>query len=88
MNKNPTVTNNQKGQVAVEYILLTVVMAGLAIAAHNYISSTNMLGGYVQKPWQLISSMIETGVWGEARVARTQHPGKLYRHLSLEGEPE
>ncbi len=88
MKENTSVIHNQKGQVAVEYILLTVIMTGLAMAAHNYISSTNMLGGYVQKPWQLVSSMIETGVWSDSRVARTQHPGKLYRHLSLEGEPE
>ncbi len=79
---------NSTGQVAVEYILLTVVIGAMTLAAQKYFSSTNMIGDYVQKPWELVAGMIETGVWGDARQTRAKHPGKLERHLSLQGEAD
>jgi hypothetical protein len=87
-NFSPQNLKNQKGQVAVEYILLTVVMTFIAIAAHQTLSSSNAVANYVQGPWQQVAGLIETGVWGDARRTRTQHPGKIYRHLSLRGESE
>lgn len=79
---------NQKGQIAVEYVLIAVIMTGLAIAAHRFVQSSNLLGNYVQNPWQQVAGMIENGVWADARRARPNHPNKLYRHLSLQGEQE
>jgi hypothetical protein len=79
---------NQKGQIAVESVLIAVIMTGLAMAAHRFIQNSNMLGNYVQNPWQQVAGMIENGIWADAQKARLNHPGKLYRHLSLQGEQE
>lgn len=78
---------NQKGQVAVEYILLTVVLVGGFLAARNAMVSNNTLGNFIQKPWQVVAGMIETGVWGDVKKVRTQHPGSLQRHNSFKGDP-
>ncbi len=83
-----SILSNQKGQIAVEYVLIAVIMTGLAIAAHRFVQSSNMLSNYVQNPWQQVAGMIENGVWSDARRARPNHPSKLYRHLSLQGEQE
>jgi hypothetical protein len=86
---NPTQQiKNQKGQVAIEYILLTVVMVGIFLTARNALLSNNTLANFVQKPWELVAGMIETGVWGDPKKARADHPGMLRRHISFLGDEE
>ncbi|MES2768552.1 MAG: hypothetical protein V4596_05335 [Bdellovibrionota bacterium] len=80
--------NNESGQVAIEYILLMVVVLGAFLGARNLLISTNAVGNFVQKPWQLVAGMIETGVWGEPKKTRAQHPGLLSRHRSFKGDGE
>ena len=79
---------NQSGQVAVEYILLMVVVLGAFMAARNILLSSNVVGNFVQKPWQLVAGMIETGVWGEPKKVRSMHPGLAVRHNSFKGDAE
>ena len=77
---------NQKGQVAVEYVLITVVLFGVFLAVRNIVLGTNMLKNYVQQPWQVVAGMIETGVWGSPQEVRAKHPGLLSRHNSFKGD--
>lgn len=79
---------NQRGQVAVEYILLVVVMVGAFLAARNVLLQSNAVANFVQKPWQLVAGMIEVGVWGEPKKVRSMHPGQIGRHNSFKGDPE
>lgn len=76
---------NQSGQVAVEYILLTVVLVGIFLSARAILIESNSVGNFVQKPWGLVAGMIESGVWKEPAKARQDHPAFLRRHLSFEG---
>lgn len=78
---------NQSGQVAIEYILISVVLIGIFLSARNILLSNNTLGSFVQKPWQLVAGMIETGVWDDPKIARSKHPGFVYRHNSFRGDP-
>jgi hypothetical protein len=78
---------NQRGQVAVEYILLTIVMVGIFLSARGILLSNNTISDFVQKPWQLVAGMIETGVWGDPQKTRADHPSHLRRHNSFYGDP-
>lgn len=78
--------SNQRGQIAIEYILLSVIMVGIFLGARSILISNNTLASFVQKPWALVSGMIETGVWGEPRKVRAMHPGALARHNSFKGD--
>lgn len=78
---------NQNGQVAIEYILISIVLVGIFLSARNILLSNNTLGSFVQKPWELVAGMIETGVWGDPKTVRHQHPGVLARHNSFKGDP-
>jgi hypothetical protein len=80
------ILRSQAGQVSVEYIMITVVLVGLALSVKKFIISENMLGNFVQKPWDMVAGMIETGVWGEPNKVRPMHPGHIARHNSLAGE--
>ncbi len=79
---------DQGGQIAIEYILLSVIFAGIALGAKNLLVANNTLGSFVQKPWELVAGMIESGVWEEPKKARASHPGLLNRHRTLLGESE
>ena len=79
---------NQRGQVAIEYILLSIVMVGIFLGARNILLSNNTLANFVQKPWELVAGMIETGVWGDPKKVRGQHPGLIRRHISFKGEKD
>ncbi len=80
--------SNQAGQIAIEYILLSVVMVGVFIGVRNLLVSDNTVANFVQKPWQLVAGMIETGVWGEPKRVRSKHPGALARHNSFKGDSD
>lgn len=78
---------NQSGQVTIEYILISVVLIGIFLSARNILLSNNTLANFVQKPWELVAGMIETGVWGDPKKVRPMHPGILARHNSFKGDP-
>jgi hypothetical protein len=80
------ILRSQAGQVSVEYILITVVLVGLALTVKKFVISEGMLSNFVQKPWDMVAGMIETGVWGEPNKVRALHPGHIARHNSLAGE--
>lgn len=82
------IIKNQSGQVAVEYILLSVIFVGIFLGARNILVSSNTLGNFVQKPWALVAGMIETGVWGDPKKVRADHPGMVRRHTSFKGDNE
>ena len=77
---------NQRGQIAVEYILLSVIVLGVFLAVRNQLTSDNTMGNFVQKPWAMVAGMVETGVWGDPQRVRAQHPGSLKRHNSYKGD--
>jgi hypothetical protein len=75
----------QRGQVAVEYILLTVTVVAVALLVRNQISQRQVLAQFVQAPWAKLSGVIENGVLGDPAKTKAQHPNLLYRHASLQG---
>jgi hypothetical protein len=77
---------NQAGQVTVEYVLIAVVLLSVFLAVKNFIVSSNMLANYIQKPWDMVAGMMETGVWGNPAQVRSLHPGSLDRHNSFLGD--
>ena len=80
--------SNQRGQVAVEYILISVVLVGIFLSVRNILISNNTLGNFIQKPWTLVAGMIETGVWEDPKKARPKHPGTIARHISFKGDKD
>lgn len=77
--------DNQRGQIAIEYILLSVVIVGAFLGARSVLISNNTVANFVQRPWALVAGMIETGVWGDPKQVRSKHPGSLSRHNSFKG---
>lgn len=77
---------NQAGQVSVEYVLIAAVLVAIAFSVKGAIQNSKMLAQFVQGPWDMVSGLIENGVWGGAEKSRALHPGHLSRHRSLKGE--
>lgn len=54
---------NNKGQFAIESVLLMVVLLGAFLAVTNYAKEKQLLSGLVQKPIQSLAIMAGYGVW-------------------------
>ena len=80
---------NKKGQVSVEYVLITVLLVGIVMFVQkNLFKSHEFLANYLEKPWLIVSGVIENGVPGTPDQGRTSHPGHVARHLSVKEESE
>ncbi len=87
--------NNNRGQFAIESVLLMTVLVGAFMALSNYAQSKNLMATLVEKPLQSLAIMTGYGVWksGDAgggckapgRSAVTLgkcHPNSISRSLS------
>ena len=77
---------SQGGQVAVEFVLGTVVVLGITLGTAAYFKRTGIVADFIAGPWKILAGMIESGVWRDQTSARTLHPGHLNRHVSIKGE--
>lgn len=66
---------NNRGQVSVEYILIAVMLMSLATFIGKRLREGEYLSQLVSAPWNVLSGMIEAGVWESSSKARVIHPG-------------
>lgn len=79
---------NQSGQIAVEFILISIVIVSIALAVGRGLRESEYMGKLAGGPWALLTGMIENGVWEKPKVAKTMHPNYLYRSVSFKGDPD
>ena len=80
-------TLNNRGQMAVEMVLLTVVGVGMIFMAMEVLKREESVASrFILGPWKKISGMMESGVWEESQAARGKHPGHFKRMYGVEGE--
>ena len=72
---------SQKGQVTIEYILLTIVLLAGMRLLFNSVKDSDMLNSFVSGPNEIIGNMMENGVWDiDEGKAREKHPNQYERH--------
>ena len=57
---------NERGQFALEAVLLMTVMMAVVLAGTKVIRDNNLLANLVESPWERTAGMVETGIWGPA----------------------
>lgn len=94
-------TLNNKGQIAIESVLLMVILLGVFAALTKYARDKQLLSGLVQKPMQSLAIMAGLGVWkspdatigcrapgSSAGVSIGKcHPNSIARSLSSNPKP-
>ena len=97
----PNSLKNNRGQIAIESVLLMVVLLGAFMAVTNYAQKNNLLANLVQKPMQSLSIMVGFGVWKSADATTgcrapgsgagvsigKCHPNSIARSLSSNPKP-
>ena len=78
--------SNQRGQMAVEYRLITLVLVAIVTMLRIQMQKQEMLAKLVSSPWSTLSGVIENGVKGPPDKTKNMHPNMLYRHASMEGD--
>lgn len=70
------------GQVAIEFVLITVVMVSFAVFIFGEVRKRNVFPQMVDGPSELLRGMVESGSWRPAKQARDNHPSMLNRKVS------
>jgi len=78
-------TNNQRGQLVVESVLLLVVMIAVMTLMIKGLKNSDYVGNLSFKPWAKISGMVECGVWEPCGITLANGAGLFpnTRTLSL-----
>jgi hypothetical protein len=79
---------NQSGQIAVEFILISIIIVSAALTIGRGLRQSEFMGQMAGGPWALLTGMIESGVWEKPQVAKTMHPNYLYRNVSFKGDQD
>lgn len=77
---------NNKGQFVIETVLMMMITIGTFMWAMNQLRDNKYLARLIGQPWQQISGMIESGVWGTPDTVRGKHPNQLNRSLTVEAQ--
>lgn len=89
-------TNNNRGQAAIESVLLVIVLMGVFIKVTNTIRDRQLLSKMVAKPIQNIATMSGYGTWKTectafGKTAKQSlgkcHPNSIARSLSSDPDP-
>lgn len=75
---------NQRGQLAVEAVLLLALSIGIFMAVSATFREKQYFSSILSRPWQSVSSMIQNGVWNTNEM----HPAHRSRWISVEGDLE
>ena len=82
---------NQKGQFAIEAVLLMSILAGLFLALTNYAKEKQFMNKLIQKPIERVGRMAGYGTWNDECTAQGKskkvslgkcHPNSIGRALS------
>lgn len=68
--------SSQRGQILIEYVLLMVLVAGIAIGLTRKLQEAEVLASFVEKPWGAIAGMIEFGSWSDESAASMRRKNK------------
>ena len=68
--------NNNRGQIAIESVLLMVVLLGAFLAVTNYARDKKLLSKFVDKPMQSVAIMAGYGVWKSVDDTGCKAPGR------------
>lgn len=77
---------NEKGQVVVEYILITSVLVILGLTIIKTVKDRGILKQFADGPTEVLRGMIESGVWKKSKVAAKDHPGFIRRKVASKVE--
>ncbi len=80
------VTQNERGQLTIEAILLMCVFVSISIYVSRYARAEQLVAKVVEGPWLPIRGMIENGVWETGAKAKSHHPSMKIRHSSNKGD--
>ena len=80
------ILKNNRGQNVIEMVLITGVTLMVAVLVMTTLRKEQIVGKLVDGPWEIMSGMIENGVWGTRQKTVKFHPNYLTRHVSLEAE--
>lgn len=78
--------SRQQGQVIVEYVLLLVVVLGVARVLVQGLNQMDFIQTLTYKPWAKLDGMIQCGVWqacGTNSIKAGLHPEDMARAISL-----
>lgn len=53
----------QKGQLAIEAVLIVILLMSLSLFATKYMRDNNVLANMISGPWKVIAGMMATGNW-------------------------
>lgn len=77
---------SQKGQMAVEMLLLCIVLFGVFSLMSREFKKNDFLKSLVSEPWKRLSGLLQNGVWEEPKTSINNHPSQKKRHSSVAGE--
>ena len=72
----PGLNLNNKGQFAIESVLLMTILLGVFLAVTNYAKQKNLLANLVEKPVQSVAIMTGFGVWKSGDGTGCKAPNK------------
>lgn len=81
-----SIRSSQSGQMIVEYVLLTVIVVGVALFISTQFRDNELLGEIVEKPWQSLAGMIQNGSWAPPSDSMQLHPNYRGRTTSVRGK--
>lgn len=70
---------NERGQFALEAVLLMTVMLAAVLSGIKILKANNVLSNLVEAPWERTAGMVETGVWGPAAANKKNVPYNFSR---------
>ncbi len=82
--QSPNPLHNQRGQMAVEAVLLIALSVGIFIAVSGIFRDKQYFASILSKPWTSVSSMIQDGVWSPSEL----HPNHRQRWVSVRGDDQ
>lgn len=80
------VAKNQRGQMAIEMVLMTAVMVAATLFIASEFKKNEFVANLVSGPWQTLSGMIQNGVWGTPQDTMAKHPNHSGRVNTVKGE--
>ncbi len=75
---------NERGQILVEQMLLTIMGVSLLIFALGKFREDQMVAKLVGGPWVKLSGMIESGVLADPATAKGRHANQFDRKASYD----
>jgi hypothetical protein len=70
----------------IEYILIMVLLLGLATVAAREFRNNQFVANLVSGPWLRLSGMIQNGVWLPQETSNRLHPNQHRRHGTATGD--